>query len=54
MDELARALLDLDWSDMEDFAHYITQVSTDDSGKPNDERYIAQSLVTWAHDNKET
>tara|TARA_Y100000310_G_C20250677_1_gene608935 strand:- start:433 stop:606 length:174 start_codon:yes stop_codon:yes gene_type:complete len=51
MDKLANALLGLDWSDMDTFASEVVEFATDDSGKPNDERYIAQCLVEWARDN---
>ena len=48
MEELAKALLNLDWLDMDDFAQRIREISTDDTGEKNDERYIAQCLIDWA------
>lgn len=54
MNELAKALLDLDWSDMDALAQRIKEIATDDNGEPNDERYISQCLIDWAHDIRKT
>lgn len=54
MDELATALLALDWSDMDDFAARIREIATDDNGARNDERYISQCLIDWARENNPT
>lgn len=50
MDELAKALLKLDWSDMDEFARRITAIATSDDGDANDEHYIAGCLVDWARE----
>lgn len=51
MNELAQSLIDLNWSDMDDFASYIVSAAVDDNGETNDQRYIAQVLLEWARDN---
>ena len=51
MDELAKALLDLDWSDMDDFSEHIKQIATDNDGHAYDVRHISRKLIEWAHDN---
>lgn len=50
MDDLAKALLALDWADMDEFASHIASVSVDDNGEANDAHWIAGSLVDWARD----
>jgi hypothetical protein len=50
MEKLAKAILALDWSDMDDFAQEIVSAATDDNGEPNEERYISQALIQWARD----
>ena len=52
MRELAAALLDLNWSDMDAFARRIMEIATDENGDLNDERYIAQCLIDWAEEIK--
>lgn len=48
MEDLAKALLDLDWSDMDAFAEMARSAAKDDFGGTNDVRYVAQCLVEWA------
>lgn len=49
-DELAKLLLEMTWKELDDFASYISEVATDDAGKPNDERFIASCMVCDAKD----
>lgn len=50
MEKIAEELLKLTWSEMDDFANRIVEISTDDEGNKNDERYISQCLLDWAHE----
>lgn len=50
METIAKELLKLTWSEMDDFANRIVEISTDDAGKQNDERYISQCLIDWANE----
>lgn len=50
MENLAESLLELSWSDMDDFASRIEEIATDGNGKKNDPRYIAQCLLDWAQE----
>ena len=55
MDELAKALLDLDWSDMDDFAEYLNAtIANNPEADEIEPRAIAQVLIDWAHDNRST
>lgn len=57
MEELAEALLGLDWSDMDDFAQHLdsTIVHNDSVSRDDIEpRFIAQVLLDWANDNRKT
>jgi len=48
MEKIAKELLKLTWSEMDDFANRIVEIATDDEGNINDERYISQCLIDWA------
>jgi hypothetical protein len=50
MEELANAILKLDWQDMDALAQNIRSIATNDDGELNDERYIAQCLIDYAND----
>lgn len=57
MDELATAILDLSWSDLDDFAEHLNVTTVNNAEVEASEicpRYIAQILIDWAHDNKAT
>ncbi len=57
MDEVAKALLDLSWSDMDDFAQRLHDaVVTNDEVEVEDidPRFVAQVLIDWAHENSAT
>lgn len=52
MKDLAEAILNLDWQDMDTFAQHVMEIATDDDGDPNGERYISQRLIDFANDIK--
>ena len=45
---LANALLNFSWSEMDDFAEHIQDIAINDSGEVNCNRHISQCLITWA------
>lgn len=46
--ELAKIITEMTWQQLDEFAERIMEIATDDEGIPNDERYIAQCLITDA------
>lgn len=50
MDELAKVLLDLDWSDMNDFAETISSWANEHDFDCTAHSF-ASALVDWAHNN---
>ena len=47
--KLADVLVELNWSDMDEFCEKVLSACLDDKGKPNDERYVALVLLEAAH-----
>lgn len=57
MDALAEALLELNWSDMDEFAQHINLTLLNNDEMPSDEigpREISENLIDWAHENRAT
>lgn len=57
MDKLAKALLALNWSDMDDFAIHLQDTIVANEAVTTDEidpRFISQTLIDWAHENRKT
>lgn len=50
MEDLAKAIIELKWGELDDLAQNIVAWATDDNGQPNDERYVSQALLQWAVD----
>jgi hypothetical protein len=51
MEAISKELLKLTWLELDDFAKYVTDISTDDQGNVNDEHYIARCLIDWENDH---
>lgn len=50
MKKLAKALLELDWQDMDAFAQTILSIAFDGNGKPEVIRGISRDLIDFAND----
>lgn len=50
MKKLSAELMELKWSQLDDFAQRIHEISVDDNGDQNDVRYISQCLIDWANE----
>jgi len=50
MKQLANAIIELSWSDLDEFSQFIASIEIDDETALNNERIISMCLIDWANE----